>query len=183
MRGCSAAGARARGLRACCGAALALGLWVALAAQAAPPRQSLTATVVAVNDGDTVVIEAAGDPPAVLRVRIEGIDAPESCQPWGREAGEALRQRVLGREVRVELRGQDVYRRSLGRLSIDGEDLGGWMLSQGHAWTYGRRADTTGYGLLQRQARDARLGLFSLPDPMRPEVFRRWNGPCRQARP
>lgn len=143
----------------------------------------IVAIVTHVSDGDTVWIDVgrvSGEgPTGRLKVRIEGIDAPESCQAWGTQAGEALRERVLGRAVQVQLRRQDVYARWLGRLYQDGEDIGAWMVAHGHAWSYRYRQGVGPYETQERQARAATRGLFSQPEPMPPAVFRQLHGPCR----
>jgi micrococcal nuclease len=141
------------------------------------------AIVTHVTDGDTVWIElgaaAPGRPSGRIKVRIEGIDAPESCQAWGLQAREALRERLLGRAVQVQLHRQDVYARWLGELRHEGEDIGAWMVARGHAWSY---RDRRGKGLYEFEEERARMegrGLFSQPTPIPPAVFRQSHGPCR----
>ncbi|PPE71393.1 thermonuclease family protein [Caldimonas thermodepolymerans] len=134
--------------------------------------------VTRVTDGDTLWLRVEGENRKPLKIRIEGIDAPEACQPWGREATEALKARVLGRRLEAVLRARDSYQRWLGTLWLDGEDVAAWMVREGHAWSYRFRRDDGPYAALEREARQARRGLFSQPDPMLPQVFRRWHGPC-----
>lgn len=143
----------------------------------------IAAIVTHVSDGDTVWIDvgrASGEgPTGRIKVRIEGIDAPESCQAWGEQAREALRERLLGRAVRVQLRRQDVYARWLGQLNHNGEDVGAWMVTHGHAWSYRYRRGAGPYEAQEEQARATGRGLFSQPTPMPPAVFRQSHGPCR----
>ena len=165
-------------------------IWVVLAlvlGPALPGRADdapwVVAIVTHVTDGDTVWLElgaaSGGHPHGRIKVRIEGIDAPESCQPWGVQAGEALRERALGRAVQVQLRRQDVYARWLARLQQDGEDIGAWMVAQGHAWSYRYRRGAGPYERQEEQARREGRGLFSQPGPIPPGVFRQSHGPCR----
>src|SRR5687768_7699197 len=58
---------------------------LAQAALAAPPIEG---TVTRVVDGDTLIVEPANGAP--LTVRVQGIDAPEMCQPHGPQAKQAL---------------------------------------------------------------------------------------------
>ncbi len=67
--------------------------------------------VVAVTDGDTLTVAAAG---ARYRVRLYGIDAPEAGQRFGPEAREALADLVLGEVVEVEVTGTDPFGRVVG---------------------------------------------------------------------
>jgi micrococcal nuclease len=84
-------------------------------------------TVTHVTDGDSIWVRPAGGRPH-RELRVQGIDAPEICQAWGREARDALAAQVLHRQVRVASRGRDTYRRTLARVSFGGQDLGahGW---------------------------------------------------------
>ncbi len=95
-------------------------------------------------DGDTVEIRG-------WRIRLHGIDAPESRQlcrrngkPWqcGKDAANALARKIARRPVRCEDLGRDRYDRIIGRCTVADGDLGAWMVSQGLAlatWGRGRR--------------------------------------------
>ncbi|AKJ27961.1 thermonuclease family protein [Caldimonas brevitalea] len=150
-------------------------------AVAARKSTTLEATVTRVSDGDTVWARPDGASPGAkpLKLRLDGIDAPESCQPWGAEATQALRERVLGRRVRLELRGRDKYRRSVAGVWLGAQDLNAWMVREGHAWSYRYRHGAGPYRPLEAEARARRSGLFGAADPMPPQVFRQWHGPCR----
>lgn len=130
-----------------------------------------------VSDGDTLWVRPAQGG-AALAVRIEGIDAPELCQPGGPEARAALASQVLHRPVRVIGSGHDDYGRSIARVEAAGGDVGGWLVRHGHAWSYRFRRDPGPYAREQRQARQARRGLWDAPQPMEPRLFRQFNGPC-----
>ena len=157
-----------------------IALWAATA-WAQPEGARLEAVVTRVSDGDTLWLrlEADGQPRRKpFKLRLEGIDAPERCQPWGPEATQALQSRVLGRRVQVVLGARDDYRRRLGNLWLEGEDVSAWLVGEGHAWSYRFRGSEGPYAEQERAARQARRGLFSQRDPMPPPVFRRWHGAC-----
>jgi micrococcal nuclease len=129
-----------------------------------------------VTDGDSIWVRGGGAP---VEVRLQGIDAPEICQAFGKEARDALAARVLRRQVAVNSRARDTYQRVLGRVSAGGQDLGLWMVSRGYAWSYRYRRDGGPYAAAEAQARQARLGLWSLsPQPLEPRVFRKRHGSC-----
>lgn len=149
------------------------------AALSAQPPRSYLATVTHVTDGDTVWVRPArGGRP--VQVRLLDVDAPELCQPFGAQARHALERRLLHQPVTVQPRGRDDYRRVLARLQWEGQDVGGWLVASGLAWSPRYRQRPGRYDPLQSQARQARLGLWAQPQPMAPRTFRQWHGPCAQ---
>lgn len=152
---------------------LALACCVPLAAGAAPLR----GIVSHVTDGDTVWVRPDGGAPP-RPVRIEGIDAPEICQPFGRESRAALAQHVLRRHVTVITHGEDDYRRTVARVRLGRSDLGRWMVSHGYAWSYRFRGDPGPYRREEARARSQALGLWKQADPERPRDFRVRHGSC-----
>ncbi|MES2415037.1 MAG: thermonuclease family protein [Pseudomonadota bacterium] len=131
--------------------------------------------VTRVVDGDTLWVDVAG---TVLKVRITGMDAPEICQHGGREARDALRSRVLRQGVTLTYQRHDDYGRMLARLQLNGDDLGRWMVAQGHAWSYGYRKYPGPYGSEQQHAQSMRLGLFASSGAENPRDFRKRHGSC-----
>ena len=86
-------------------------------------------------DGDT--IEIAGQ-----RIRLNGIDAPESRQTcmaegvtWacGKSATDALSEFIGEAAVRCEDQGSDRYGRMIGRCYVQGDDIEAWMVLNGWA--------------------------------------------------
>ena len=113
-----------------------------------------------VIDGDTMEV---GD----SRIRLHGIDAPESEQlcraggtSWrcGRQASVALAGRVDGRLVVCDERGRDRYGRTVALCRVDGQDLGAWLVSRGWALAY--RRYSTDYATEEASARAARRGVW-----------------------
>lgn len=135
-----------------------------------------------VMDGDTVLLvpQAQADRPREpFKLRIQGIDAPESCQPGGERSRDALIALVLRRPVQVERHGQDSYGRQLGRLFAGEQDVGAEMVRAGWAWAYSYRTGRGPYAALQREAERARRGVFAASGTaMSPAVFRQFHGSC-----
>ena len=132
-----------------------------------------------VMDGDTVLLVRHGQLEPV-KLRIDGIDAPEICQPGGVEARDAMIRQAQRKSVEVDDRGQDVYGRQVGRLSVDGVDLGAEMVRSGMAWAYRFQTGKGPYAGLQRQAEKQKKGVFASEDePMPPPDFRKRHGPCQ----
>ena len=116
-----------------------------------------------VIDADT--LEVKGE-----RVRLEGIDAPETRQicerasgtlyPCGQAATRALRERIGDGNVVCALDPQrDRYGRALGVCSVHGEDLNAWLVSQGYALAY--RRYSTRYVEQEEAAREAGRGVWA----------------------
>ena len=114
-------------------------------------------------DADT--LEVAGQ-----RVRLQGIDAPESQQSCrqatgqryrcGDTATQALRARIGAGAVICTIEGRDRYNRALGICyGPDGTDLNGWLVRQGHALAYRRYSPT--YVPQEAHARAARAGIWA----------------------
>ncbi len=79
------------------------------------------------------------------RIRLHGIDAPESRQlcrldgkPWqcGKDAADVLADKIAHRSVTCEDLGRDRYKRIIARCTVAGDDLGEWTVANGWAVAY-----------------------------------------------
>jgi endonuclease YncB( thermonuclease family) len=129
-----------------------------------------------VVDGDT--LDVGG-----VRVRLEGIDAPESGQScrrrwlgwWacGHEAAAALRRLTEGRAVRCDPRGTDKYGRVLAVCYADGVDINAQMVRHGYAWAFIKYSQS--YVREEALARAERLGIWQAQsEPAWEYRARRW---------
>lgn len=85
--------------------------------------------VIAVVDGDTVGIVTHRGLRARLRLR--GIDAPETGQRGAREAKQALEEMVLQRWVSARWHGVDRYGRRVATVFSQGRNVSAELVSQG----------------------------------------------------
>lgn len=122
-----------------------------------------------VVDGDTLVLGS-------VRIRLHGIDAPEStqnCQAggrfWacGREATWALARLVRGKPVSCEERDWDRYGRAVAVCGIAGQDLNAWMVAEG--WAFAYRRYSRAYVAEEARAQAAKRGIW------RGEVVAPWD--------
>jgi len=81
--------------------------------------------VTKVIDGDTVIIEGGQS------VRLLGIDADEKGYPCYSPAKERLEELVLNKEVYLEADKEDQYKRYLGYLTLDGENINLKLVEEG----------------------------------------------------
>lgn len=150
----------------------------------------LEGRTVRVHDGDTIHILAAG---RRIKVRLHAIDAPELGQPFGRKSREALAAMIAAKYVRVDVRGRDVFGRTIGtvwilqRMSLPDRPATGFareinvneeMIRRGWAWcfrkyTHGQPDLFRRYMRLEREAREGRRGLWADPKPLPPWKWRR----------
>lgn len=115
-----------------------------------------------VVDGDTLVIDGT-------RIRLYGIDAPETrqtCQhddvDWlcGQEASKALREYMGGADLRCEREDTDRYGRMVAKCyRPDRTDIGEWMVSSGWALAY--RQYSKDYVDEEATAKAAERGLWA----------------------
>lgn len=148
---------------------IAPGILSALASSAR--AETFTAKVIAVLDGDTVLVAQSGKRPA--KIRLFGIDAPEKAQAFGAKSRQALVELVLNREVRVETVATDKYGRRVAQLIRDGSNVNQQQVRSGMAWEYSYFHRDREYTALQREAQQAQRGLWSQPNPIPPWEWRK----------
>jgi endonuclease YncB( thermonuclease family) len=148
---------------------LLLGAGLAHAAELKP----YYARVLSVIDGDTVIVEHGK---RRITVRLAGIDAPERTQAWGDVARDALTGSVLRKEVRVLPQAVDDYGRTVGVLELAGRDINREQVRKGYAWEYSFHHSDHALVALQNEARAARRGLWSQPNPQAPWDYRKAQG-------
>jgi micrococcal nuclease len=159
-----------------------IGLGACLAWCGAASAETFSGVVTRVWDGDTVWVRPDGSTGKPVKLRLLGLDAPESCQAGGAQATAALKSRVLGQHVQVQAKATDAYQRRVASLFLAGDDVGAWLVSQGHAWSYAFRYHPGHYAAEERAARAARRGLFADPQAIEPRVFRKQHGKCPMPR-
>jgi len=162
---------------------LALGLAFGAAAatkKPAPPAKPvlIEGTVSRVVDGDTLWVKTEGDGEPPVVVRLDGIDAPESCQVGGAESTAALNALALGRTVTVRVVARDEHGRSVGKVFDGDKDLGDRMVRDGHAWSSRYQYDRGPYVAEERMALALKRGLHAAGGAIQPRDFRKQHGPC-----
>ena len=126
-----------------------------------------TVVVTSIHDGDSF---RAGE----KAFRLWGIDAPELDQRWGTAAREALRELLTGADaVMIERHGTS-WKRVVVRAESGGKDVSLELLEMGLAWYCPdfapKRED---YREAEQEAREARRGLWSDENPVRPAEWRK----------
>ncbi len=122
---------------------------------------TISGRVVGVHDGDTLTLLDAEK--RQVKIRLAEIDTPESAQPYGSRAKQALSDLVFGRDVLVDVQDIDRYGRTVGRVSVGGTDVNAALVAAGAAWVYRQYAKDPQLFALEAEARAAQQGLWALP--------------------
>jgi len=102
--------------------------------------RTVTATITKITDGDTV--QAVTPEGTKLKVRLYGIDAPETSkgkipgEPFGNDSRNYLASLVNQKSVRVEIRDIDRYRRMVAILWLAERNVNQEMIAAGMAEAY-----------------------------------------------
>jgi endonuclease YncB( thermonuclease family) len=160
-----------------------------ICAAGAAHGEEFTAKVIVVLDGDTVMVvrrcgtdglDSAGvrlSPPCEdnkpFKIRLAEIDAPEKAQPGGMESKASLVALVMKKRVRVDVRAKDKYGRLVALLDVNGVNVNQEQVRRGMAWEYSSFHRNKDYIALQRQAQNARRGLWAQADPVPPWEWRK----------
>lgn len=145
---------------------------------------SFTGVVTRVIDGDTICLETYPVDPVdpvsnSLRIRLAGIDAPESDQQYGTEATKALESLLMNKQVRVEWKKRGRYGRVIGTIYHEGheaheeESVNTRLVRLGLAWHYKRYSNSPTLAKLHAQAKREGIGLWADNNAIPPWIFRR----------
>lgn len=134
---------------------------------------NLEGRVVSVHDGDTLTL--LDNSKRQIKIRLAEIDAPESHQPYGSRSKQELSGLAFGRPAAVQVQDIDRYGRTVGRITVDGVDVNAEMVRRGAAWVYRKYAKDQSLFTMEKEARDAKAGLWALPesDKMPPWEWRK----------
>lgn len=124
----------------------------------------------AVHDGDTLTVLTVDK--AQVKIRLDGIDAPELKQAFGSKAKEALSALVFGKAAVVHTKGQDRYRRTLGRVEVARVDVNLQMVKDGFAWHFVKYSKDAALAKAQTDAKAGKRGLWVDAAPVAPWDFR-----------
>ncbi|QGM81434.1 thermonuclease family protein [Otariodibacter oris] len=125
--------------------------------------------VIGINDGDTLTCLYQK---SEIKVRLLYIDAPESKQPFGNKAKQALANLVFKKEVKILSTGYDKYHRLLGVIYDEKQrNINLALVEQGMAWAYYKTQPI--YQQAEQKARIAKIGLWQDPNPINPADWRK----------
>jgi len=139
--------------------------------------ETMTGRVVRIADGDTITVLDATN--TQHRIRLQGIDAPESRQAFGAQSKKSLSDMIFDKDVTAACDKTDQYGRQVCKILFDGKDINLAQVKAGMAWHYKEYEreqspeDRELYARAEDEARNARRGLWADANPIEPSEFRR----------
>ena len=149
--------------------------------------RTVTGTVTKIVDGDTVHLITPEQ--TKLKVRLYGIDTPEAYkisrqkgqineigQPYAEESKKALNNKVMGKQVQLDIITTDKYRRIVGIIWLNDRNINLEMVREGYAEAFIEYLDEpyrAKFIEAEKEAKAAKIGIWSLPNYERPIDFRK----------
>lgn len=146
---------------------------------------TITGRVVGIADGDTITVLDQEN--RQHRVRLKGIDAPESGQAYGQDSKQHLSSMLFKKEgaktvpqtVTVTYSKLDRYGRALGIVRVGKLEVNLAQVAAGFAWFYREYqdeltpAERAAYAAAEERARREPRGLWKQRNPVKPSEYRR----------
>jgi endonuclease YncB( thermonuclease family) len=136
-------------------------------------EEEITAKVIKVIDGDSIKVRTAEG--KEYEIQIEGTDAPELKQEYGKESSEALKKMVFDSDVRVSWKKKDNFDRPLAQVYRADKHINAEMISSGNAWHFKRYNQSQALADLEIQAKKEKKGLWKSENPIAPWDYRKEN--------
>jgi micrococcal nuclease len=125
-----------------------------------------------VVDGDTYHILLSDN--SKLKIRMEGIDAPEKGMPFYKESKQFLIKMTSNKKIRFVQSSKDQYGRIIAKTySENNQELGEEMVKNGMAWHFKKYSKDTNLAQLEISAKNKHLGLWEAVNPQAPWEYRK----------
>ena len=133
--------------------------------------REVSGVVVGVHDGDSLTLLTAKRDQ--IKIRLQGIDAPELNQAFGTKAKTSLSDLVFGKSVRLVETGRDRYGRTLGDVYVSEVWVNLAVIERGMAWFFVKYSKDERLRNAEAKARKSRAGLWQQPSPVPPWEWRK----------
>lgn len=133
-------------------------------------------------DGDTAEVLIVGQ--GSQRVRLLGVDAPESRQAFGKASKKSLATCTTARPLQLASNKTDRYGRLVGVIYAGGIDCNLYQIQSGMAWHYKAyqndqtKTDQQKYANAEQYAQTQKIGLWSDNCPIAPWNYRKGQKSC-----
>lgn len=137
-------------------------------------EESTQGKVTGIIDGDTYDLLTPEN--QTMRIRMEGIDAPEKAMPYYQVAKKYLSSMCFGRNVKIRITGRDRNGRILAFTWLeDGRELSHEMIRAGLAWHFKKYNSDSDLADLEAEAARQKCGFWQENHPVAPWEVRKLN--------
>jgi endonuclease YncB( thermonuclease family) len=134
----------------------------------------LKGRIIVVSDGDSVSL--LDEKNVVFKIRLNGIDAPEKKQDFGNASKNFIGDLIYDKFVWVRTNGLDRYGRTIGTIYLNenmiGKSVNEMSLENGMSWHYKKYDKNILWSNIELKAKEDKVGLWKLPNPIPPWSFR-----------
>jgi len=123
-------------------------------------NKTMAARVDSIVDGDTVHVQLADG--RKLTVRLDGVDTPETGEPFAAQARNATRVLLFDRQVQLTVTDVDRYDRLVGRVRLGTTDASVELVNAGLACHFTRYSADPVLAAAQLAAKDAHRGFWAV---------------------
>lgn len=132
-----------------------------------PTTNNNTGKVIKIVDGDTY--DLLTQDRTTIRIRMNGIDAPEKGQPFYQKAKDFLGQLCFQKNIRIVKKDIDMHGRIVAESYLDdGTSLSYEMVRNGFAWHFKKYSTDSKLAQLEIDAKNKKLGLWVDENPIAP---------------
>jgi endonuclease YncB( thermonuclease family) len=135
------------------------------------PVDEIKLTVYRIIDGDSFEGRANGQ---TYRIRLFGIDAPEKGQDFYQKSKDRLGQLCKEGPLTIKIQNKDYFGRWVAdAYTTKGIFINQVMVKEGFAWHFTKYSKDPKLKKLEKDARDARIGIWSFKNPVAPWEYRK----------
>jgi len=135
-------------------------------------QSPLTAKVVGVKDGDTVVVLDSLNNQTTLR--LAEVDCPEKSQPFGTKAKQFTSDQIYRKQIKYIVTDIDRYGRSIAKIYYDDNKyLSAEIIKNGFGWQYKKYSTSKDLANFENSARLQKVGLWYDKNPVAPWEWRK----------
>ncbi|WP_438966340.1 thermonuclease family protein [Flavobacterium sp.] len=136
-------------------------------------QTTLTAKVVGIKDGDTVVVLDSLNNQTTLR--LAEVDCPEKSQPFGIKAKQFTSDQVYLKTIKYVVTDTDRYGRSIAMIFYDSDNkyLSAEIIKAGMGWHYKKYSTSKELANFEIKAKKEKLGLWIDNNPIEPYEWRK----------
>jgi micrococcal nuclease len=131
----------------------------------------ITGKVIKIVDGDTFDILTKSN--ITLRIRMNGIDAPERGQEYYKICKQGLASLIFKKNVTITTFGWDKYKRTIANIYLDKKLINLTMVEKGWAWHFVKYSASDALAKAQSNAKLKKLGLWQMQNAVAPWEFRK----------